>query len=210
MLIQGQSGPSGVLAAGSPATVRTLADSTVGVADCHARYQEAVYRGNVYSVADTVGHVQPAGLSASPLCVSLYNPVGSNVQAVIWLANAVALVAWAAASAVSIATFASATATTGTALPAVNNKTGSSGGSVVRPLTTATLAAAPAASLWLLGAGLTGAITVETAAKVIGGWIDGAVVLQPGMTAVIVTSTASGTAGLWCSWIWEEIALNFG
>src|ERR1700677_1067038 len=105
MLVQGIEGPSAPLASGSQASMRTLYDSTVGVADCHARYQEAVFRGNVYSACDTVGHVQPAGLSASPLCVSLYNPLGSTVQGVIWLVNAVALVAWAAASSVSVATY---------------------------------------------------------------------------------------------------------
>jgi hypothetical protein len=210
MLVQFQEGPSGVLAPGAFGTPRLLGDSTTGVADCHAKYQEAVYRGRVYSVADTAYHTMPAGLSASPINVSLYNPISSGVNAAIWFANAVFGVAWPAAAIIWLATYTSPnTATTGTALNATNSLTGAIGTSVIKPLTTATLGSTPTAQM-ILGQGLTGAITVETQGKVVGGWLDGSFILSPGQTLTIESSTVSGTTGAAVSWIWEEFPQVFG
>lgn len=180
-------------------------DASTRTLDAHARFQDAVLRGNVFSVVDTAGHTSPAGLSTSPINVSLYNPVGSNTLAVIWRADIFAIVAFTAAAAVWLAVLTSATATTGTNLAATNMLTGASNTSVCKGLTTATLAANPT-QVMLTGAGLTGAITVETMAKNGGaGWVDGAIVLSPGQTLVVVTSTASGASGLLCGFAWEEM-----
>ena len=210
MLIQGQEGPASGLAAGAPASIRLLGDATVGTADCHARYQEAVYRGNVYSVADTAFHTMPSGLSASPINVSLYNPIGSGKNASIWFANMVEGVAWPAAAIIWLAVYTNLTvATTGTALAPINTLTGAVGSGAIKGLTTATLNATPTAML-ILGVGLTGAITVETQGKPVGGWLDGSFILSPGQTAVIASSTVSGTTGAAVSWLYEEFPVAFG
>lgn len=209
MLTQGQVAP-GTYAAGANPYLRQLADGTVCVADGHSKFQEAVYRGNCYAVADTGFHTMPAGLSASPINVSLYNPINSGVNGVIWFANMVEGVAWPAAAIVWLAFYnvPAAAPTTGTALAPTNCNGGSNKGKIT-PLTTATIAAAPLAAL-ILGVGLTGAITVATQGIVCGGFLDGAFFVAPGCTAVIASSTVSGTTGAAVSWIYEEVPVSFG
>jgi hypothetical protein len=192
---------------GTNGTLNATGDGTTLVADGHGRYMNAALRGNTFSVADTGFHTMPAGLSASPINVSLYNPVGNTKNAVIYWANMVEGVAWPAAAIVWLATYYSPTPTTGTALASTNVATGAASTSTVKPLTTATLNAAPIAAL-ILGVGLTGAITVTTQGASVGGFLDGVFILAPGGTAVIASSTVSGTTGAAVSWIWEEIALN--
>jgi hypothetical protein len=173
------------------------------------RFQEAVLRGSCYGVASQAGVTSQAGLSATTPVLTLYNPAGSGKNAVIWYAAARMAVANAAAAAVWLAanTNVAAAAATGTLTTTHRNMLlGSANNPGVIPLLAATLPAAPV-GVMLLGMGLTGAITVETVGKEIGGWIDGAVVMSPGTCISIQTSTASGGSGLWCSYIWEEVEI---
>jgi hypothetical protein len=74
------------------------------------------------------------------------------------------------------------------------------------PLLAATLPAAPV-GISLLGVGLTGAITVSPTVQTVGKCFDGSVILTPGTAVSIQTGVASGASGMFCEFIWEEVAI---
>ncbi len=196
-------------AAGTSLAVRRSPEGGSYSAAITARYQAAVLRGNVYGVANQVGVTSQAGLSATTPVLTLHNPSGSGTNAVIWYAAGTYAVANTAAAAVWLAanTIVTAAAPSGTATTTHRNMLlGSSNNPKMSPLLAATLSAAPVA-VSTLGIGLTGAITVATQAPAIERWFDGGVIVAPGATISIQTSTASGAAGLWCELIWEEVAI---
>lgn len=205
--LQGTIGPVTGTAAGQSHAARMNRSGGWLTAPISGRFQEAVLRGSCYAVANPAGIQTQAGLSATTPALTLYNPAGSGKNGIIWYASAAFAVANAAAAAVWLAanTVVTAAATTGTLTTTHRNcLLGASANNSIQALLAATLPAAPV-GIALLGIGLTGAITVETTAKLVGGWLDGAVVMGPGTSVSIQTSTASGAAGLWCSFIWEEI-----
>ena len=175
----------------------------------HAKFQEAVYRGNVFAVADQAGAALAGGLSDSPVNVCLFNPKGSNMLAVIWWAGIVSLVdPGVAALAVWIgANFnIAAAAVIGTAASPRNCMIGNAKAPSITTLTTATLPAVPVA-IDVLGAINAGAITVDTHVKALGKWFDGSLVLYPGGALSFQASAASGAAAMFGSWIWEEVLI---
>ena len=176
------------------------------VQDAHSRFQQAVMQGNCYCVGDSAGGANPSGLSASPISVCLHNPQSSGVNAVLWYASVSTAVAPAAIQHVWLAINQNplAAATTGTALATKNCLVGSSKRSATLAFTTATLPAAPVVAL-VLGAIGTGAITVQMTIPLLGGWLDGAIVLAPNSSVSFQFSSVSGVAANMASWIWEEV-----
>jgi hypothetical protein len=186
-----------------------MVDGTMSVADAHARYTALVAAGKVFGVFDTVGHTIPAGLSTAPTTVSLYNPIGSGVQVSLLWAGLQNVVVNAAANALWIGRTpgqaGTGTAVTGTAL-AVQNQNGSAGTGAVIAYTTATLNVAPTIA-WLLGVGLTGAITTIPGLPAFGQFIDGLVQCQPGGSLSFQASAATAASSSWGGWIWVEEAI---
>lgn len=168
-------------------------------------FDEAVDRGNVYITANQTTVTTQAGLSATTPALTIANRAGSGKRVKLWYAGAQSLVAWTAAAAVWLAQGGSAVAaavTETTAATVRNAKTGdSSTPNGVAALAVATLPAAPVA-ISLLGAGLTGAITVQTGIAPFGRWYNGAIQLPEGFNWSIQTSTA-GT--LFCEFIFEVV-----
>lgn len=168
----------------------------------------AVARGRVYSVANQTGVASQAGLSATTPVLTLANPAGSGVKGRLWYASAVFLVAFAAAAAVwlavgsnTVAAVVTGTVTTAhrrTRLGSVDTQ-----GNSIQAFLAATLPAAPVA-VSVLGAGLTGAITLATAVPPMERWYNGVFEIMPGANVSIQTSTASGALGMLCEYIWEE------
>jgi hypothetical protein len=150
-----------------------------------------------------------AGLSATTPVLTLYNPLNSGVYAVLLYAGAVFPVAFAAAADVWLAANldTSKAAVTGTAAVAYNLLLGSSGASKCSPLLAATLPAAPVA-IAQLGVGLTGAITTIPSRDPIGRWFNGGIILAPNTAISIQTSTASGSSGMLCEFVWEELTID--
>ena len=176
-------------------------------------FAAAVERGRCYAVANQVGVTSQAGLSATTPVLTLYNPAGSGCTGRLWYASANMLVANAAAAQVWLAagTDTVAATVTGTLTTAHRNLklggiTPSTQGNKIVALLAATLPAAPVA-IDLLGAGLTGAITTVTAIAGHEKCYYGSQLIQPGTNLSIQTSTASGAAGLWCAYVWEECDL---
>lgn len=191
---------------GSTLAVRRTKSGGLMTAPISARYQEAVLRGNVYGVANQTGVTSQAGLSTTTPVLTLYNPSDSGVNAVLWYASAIFMVAFAAASEIWLAanTNTAAAAVTGTATTTHRNLLlGASASPKCRPLLAATLPAAPIA-LSQLGVGLTGAITTIPAIQSVERWFDGAIVLKPNTAVSLQTGTASGASSMLCEFIWEE------
>lgn len=177
------------------------------VAQDVARFQQAVESGNVFSVANQAGVTSQAGLSATTPVLTLYNPLGSGKNTIIWYAGCIFTVAFAAAAAVFVAVGSTvqSAAVTGTLTTAHRNmKVGATQNPACRTFLAATLPEAPVA-VGLLGVGLTGAITTIPALQPLGRWYDGGLVLQPGTNLSLQTSTACGASAMFCEYIWEEV-----
>ncbi len=175
-------------------------------------FEVAVQRGNVYGYSDQAGGQNPAGLSASPITGSLYNPLNSGVVGRIWYAGitqtviaAAAAVQWVAINGTPLT--AVTTVTTGTLATAQRNLlTGNPGKPSIQVLTTATLPAPPVA-LFTLGTLLTGAINLLPAQPPLFRWLNGCLFLQPGCSLSFQSSTITGAAGVFGEWIWEEVPI---
>ena len=193
---------------GSYPTAKGSVDGFSLVSAGHASYLQAVLSGNAYCVGDSAGGANPSGLSTAPISVCLFNPKGSGVNAVIWYAAISTAVAPAAIQHVWLAINRdiAAAAVTGTALLTKNALVGNGKAGAVLAFTTATLPAVPVVAL-VVGAIGTGAITVQMTIPLLGGWLDGALVLAPGGAISFQFSSISGTAANMASWAWEEVPI---
>lgn len=205
-VLQGNVG-QGLANAGENQSVRLTRNLGMYTGDVQAAFQAAVERGNVYGVCNQAGVTSQAGLSATTPVLTLANPAGSGVNAVLWFAGATFSVAFAAAAAVFVAvgTNTAAAAVTGTLTTTHRNlKLGAGAGNKVLPFLAATLPAAPV-GISLLGVGLTGAITTVPMVQTLERWFNGGIILTPGTNLSIQTGTASGASGTFCEFIWEEV-----
>lgn len=207
MQSEGRVGPIPA-ADGAVETVRLGKTLETITGDAHGRYFEAVSRGNVFFVADQTGKTVPAGLSASPTTVTLFNPKNSGINAAILFAAIDFIVAFAAGAAVWLAanTDPTAAAASGTAAVPVNALLGSTKTPTVKAFTAATLPAAPVA-IAQLGAGLTGAITTAPVSQPFYREFAGGLVLGPGAALSFQASTVGGAAAAFGEWAWEEVAI---
>lgn len=174
-----------------------------------ADFQDAVERGNTYAVANQTGVASQAGLSATTPVLTLANPAGSGQNGILWFAGCTFTVVFAAVAAVFVAvgTNTAAAAVTGTLTTAHRNlKLGAGLGNKVVPYLAATLPAAPVA-IGLLGAGLTGAVNLFPQMPALGRWYNGGIIVAPGTNLSLQTLAASGAVGMFCEYIWEEVAV---
>ena len=119
----------------------------------------------------------------------------------------VQILAAAAAIFVAVGTDVQVAAVTGTLTTAHRNlKLGLTSAPAARTFLAATLPAVPVA-IGLLGVGLTGAITTVPVGRPLERWYDGALILIPGTSLSIQTSTASGASGMLCEYMWEELPI---
>lgn len=174
------------------------------VQDGHARYYQAVYDGNVYTGANPAGTAvtTQAGLSATTPVLSLYNPIGSGVNLVLWKTNIVLVAAPAAASTIMLAfNLASAAAPSSlTSANITNNLIGNAATSKGLCSRVSTLAATPVAFEYLATA--TAASLVAYDNNVF--WHDGAFILVPGACISVQTTTA---ASMLAGFTWEEVEI---
>lgn len=171
--------------------------------DGHARYQEAVYRGNVFSAANQAAISTPAGLTASSLNFTLYNPASSGKNLVVLRASVAVNAAPAAASVIWLVVnvvAAQAAPATNTALTIRNALLGGgfAAAGVGLVYSTTTLAAAPLVDRvlgFVSAASLVGVATLSEE-------FAGDLIVAPGAYISIQASTA---ISLQCSMRWEEI-----
>lgn len=205
--IQLQTGVQTV-ADGASTTARGGKTGELNTSDAHARYQEAVYRGNVYSLsisaATPTAYVGAAG--GTPL-LSAHNPTGSGKNLVLLGASLGLNASASAAGAVLGNIWVGPSATpTGTAATPVNNLTWAASGSVARGGSNTALTSSTALTnvfpllsyYWATAA--SAAITGTS-------WFDiaGVIIASPG-TQFNLGVTAALTSATWsASLFWEEI-----
>lgn len=181
------------------------------VADRHARYQEAIMRGSVFSLGVSTAAAITAyvGAAAGTPQVAIWNPAGSGVNAVIWLANFGNVVAASGAGSVNWGLWYGVTAaiTQATTVAPVNQLS-SAGGSKLTGFTAHALTASTALTnlvslgsyYWATAAGAFQAPGLT--------FIDGAVVVPPGSMAALGGSAALTSATWVSSLVWEEVSIQ--
>ena len=201
MQIEAKVGPQ-VVGDGSVTLPRLTKDGTASVADAHGRYQEAVYRGNVFIGANLGGTpvTTQAGLSATTPALTLYNPANSGKLGVLISVTVDITSSPAAAAGLMLAVNApTAAAPTATTLATQQNAyTSNLSTPSLSCYRIATLAAAPVAIRFIGG---------TTGAAAIGGvqlvdHVDGEIIVGPGVALSIQSTSA---AAILTSFAWEEI-----
>lgn len=186
--------------------------------DGHARFQEAVLNGNVWHGASLAGTgvTYQAGLSVMTPVLTLFNPINSPVNLVLWhwdFSFTASVAADAFILAYNMPLLAGVptgpvTVTSANVVNAMLSATQSGSSTAVTSqgpwgqcYRICTLSAAPLAFAYPFG---------TTGASAIGGMnfrcqLDGCVVIPPGV-AVSAQATAAATAGL-CAVCWEEVGI---
>lgn len=202
-LIQGQAGPQ-IASDGSNPNIRQSKDASLVTQDAHGRYQEAVYRGNVFFANATTAQALTTLATTSQTGLVLMNPPGSGKNAVLLQVEwAPTVVPGTAPSTVILAvqTY-SASITKPTQGNVLNAFVGGPLTTVCYATTSGQLQSTP------LAAKMVAAYQITTATQA--GYltpveydIGGGIILQPG-TAVCLTAVANVATGL-ASFLWEEI-----
>jgi hypothetical protein len=176
------------------------------------KYIESAIRGALFGCCNQSGVTSQAGLSGTTPVLALYNPPGSGVNVALIYAGANILASAATVGAVWVAQHqataaAAAVSAVGTLL--VTRRLFVPIAAAISGQATAHLAgtATTPIALATLGVMKTGAITTIPEIQTLGRWFDGAIVLAPGAALSIQTGVASGTNGLMCEYIWEEISI---
>jgi hypothetical protein len=199
MILEGQSGPQAIQD-GSVNTVRLTKDSSAGAQDTHARYQEAVYRGNVFSAANTAA-VTIGVLTATGVTFHLYNPAASGKNLVVLTVSFAPSSATFVVSPVWLVVNAQATAPTGTtALVVRNNLLGAGAAAVGQVFSAATLAAVPVP----VRPFFTVPATALTSLFVCKDEVAGEIIVGPGQVLSVQGNVAATAVGFLAA-SWEEI-----
>lgn len=208
MIIQGKVGPIALtqgMAPGTEATVRLGHMGDQIVSELHGRYFEAAYRRTLFHAA-IAAQVTSVALATTHTGLTLSNPIGSPVNLVLCKFGWGFGVAFAAAAGIGLSIgYNSGTNVTHTTPVVVRSNfigIGAAGSGLVD--SASTLPTAPTLNT-IVGVGLTGAIT--TVPSIPMSWIDleGSIVIPPGGYVCTYTSTASGAAGGYFSYMWEEV-----
>ena len=209
MLTQGQVGALSATQSIAPGTQVPLRQGNMGDAifsELHGRYYEATYKRSVFNAAIT-GQVTTVGLATTHTGLVLSNPVGSTVNLVLLKFGYGFTVVFAAVASVGLAIgYNSGTNVTHTTpVTPRSNFVGAGAAGVGLVDSSSTLPTAPTLHT-ILGAGLTGAVTVQTYS---GALIDleGSIILPPGAYVATYTSAVCGAAGGHFSFSWEEVPI---
>ena len=202
--IRGRVGPD-VLTDGALAKVRLGKTAEAVVTELHGRYYEQAYRGGIFQVASQAVATTTIGLATTYTGLVISNPVNSTVNLALLKATMMQSVIQATqVEAFAIAFGSNATTNVTHTTPATiqPSRIGSGGTSAARADTAATLPTAP-----VYGAFVQNTSTATSNAG--GGLIDfeGSVLLLPGAYALWVTPAQASVAGMWFSFMWEEVAV---
>lgn len=207
MLIQNQVGPVAATQSIGAGTLAPMRAGNLGdaiISELHGRYYETTYRRAMFSAANPSAVVTTVGLATTATGLIVTNPIGSSVNLVLTKFGYAFTVVWPAVAVFGLATgFNSGSGVTQTTpITPKNNFVGGASGTGLA----ASAATLPTASTiqQILGAGLTGAATVQTC---MAGFVDleGSIILTPGSYIQTYTSTISGAAGASFSFTWEEV-----
>jgi len=203
--VSGQVGPQTVADGVTTQPFRQGKGSEVIMQQLHGRYAEQVYRGNVFIAASQAVATTTVGLATTYTGLALSNPVGSGkIISLLFVSLMQSVIQATQPEAYSIATgFNAATDVTHTT-PVTPRcaLVGSSISPVGKADSSATLPTAPFYSLFL---GETASATTQPGTIVVD--VNGAIGLLPGGYAIFATPAQASVAGMWFSYIWEEMPL---
>jgi hypothetical protein len=182
----------------------------MNTADAHGRYQEAVYRGNVYFItASAITLTGYTGGSGGTPALSIYNPANSGKNFVLLSIGIANRVAASGAGTVSWQIWTGPSANiTGTLTAATNMLSQAASGSAAKASVNNALTSSTALSnnfplmsyYWA---------TAAAAATTGPTWYDigGQFIVAPGNNLTLGGTSALASATWDCSMIWEEIAV---
>ena len=172
------------------------------VVEGRARYAENTRRGLRYVGANQAAVTTSAALSTTNTGLILFNPVNSTVNLEVDKVGLASLVLMPAVAAFGIQGGYAGAPLAGTTLDGQYNAAlnGSLGQGIIYKAATTV---SPVVRK-ILGALLTGAVTVQTAAPLTYD-LEGSIVVTPGSWISIYTSTASGASGIFASLEWTEV-----
>lgn len=175
------------------------------VSELNGRYYEQVYRGNCFMVASQAVATTTVGLATTYTGMCLSNPLASGKNLVILQASMMQSVIQATQpEAYAIATGSSPGTNVTHTTPATIQQclVGSAYAAVAKADSAATLPVAPLYSVFG---------TNTASATVLGNGvlldIGGSIVLAPGAYAAWVTPAQASVAGLWFSFLWQELPI---
>jgi len=212
MLSEGKPGPL-VLQDGAQSAVRLSKDGSVVTIDGHSRYQEACYRGNLWSLTNgyagtTLVAASAIGQTAWNPAVGVANPTNSGKNLVVIATIAQILSGTPTSGGIVLGFVANPsgiTAAGGNA--AVNMLTLQTGGSIARTFTQTAMTGSGAA-IMLLPMPITtfaGAIAASTPIGL--QWDLAGMILVPPGTAFGISGTLGTATVVQAGLIWEEIAI---
>ena len=202
MVIEGTAGQR-VVSDGADAEIRMGRYGCAAVMDSHARYYDAVSRGNCYIASMQAAAALGTALTATAVTMTLFNPAGSGRNLVLMQTTLAVVVGTTAGFVVygvnGTAGQAAPTVTTVLASGIQNALVGGGNTAVGVVYSAATLPAAPVARRVLAGIISTTPGGVHTIIDN----VEGGIILQPGMMVTVqgVTSNATGVI----SYLWEEV-----
>ncbi len=200
-------GPGG--AQGSPTIQSFTPTRAQRTVDAHARFQNAVNQGNVYSSSNVAAVVFGAALTATGVSHHLTLPLGATVAAVIWRVN-IALVTTTTAGGIGLAF----TGLGGVQTAVIHGTPG-----IINPMKLGIPGVAgpgkgqvlfdsactlPLAPTFLRTCGFA-QVTVLAVSGVINDQVDGEIIMMPGTTLSVVGLVGVGT--MIASVVWEEVPL---
>jgi hypothetical protein len=206
MLSQGQVGPIATTADGVQVAMRAGRLGEQIVSELHPRYYETCFRRAVFSAANQAATVTTVGLATTYTGLILCNPVGSSVNLAIMKVAAAFPVAPAAVVVVGLMLGynAGTNVTHTTPVTPRSNFFGVGAAPVGLTDVAATMPTAPTLQK-VMGTVGTGAVTTFGGITAIEDDFEGSIILPPGAYAAIYTSAASGAAGFFGSFNWEEV-----
>lgn len=171
------------------------------------QYTETITaRGKSFVACQQTGITLAAALRVDPGGLCLYNPYGSGQDAVIDWTSWDTTVVFAAVTPVwlGINNNPNAAATTGTAATVRNALVGCQTQPTCSALVAPTLPAVPVAG-YLLGVGLTGAVTTTPTGFAHQRFYNGTLIVHPGCTVSFQAAAAGAASAFWSEIGWHEI-----
>lgn len=175
------------------------------VSQLHGRYYEQTVRGNTFFVASQAVATSTVGLATTYTGLCLSNPVGSTVNLVLTKASIMQSVIQAVqVEAYALATGYNATTNVTHTTPATPQTTliGSGLTAIAKADTAATLPTAPVYAVFVQN---TATATANGPGSVID--LEGSIILKPGAYIAWVTPAQASVAGMWYSFMWEEVPI---
>jgi hypothetical protein len=200
------------LGASVPGALRGDKTSALCVTDVHARFQEAVLQGNVYSLATlvagvTVGAANVFSAAAAQPLVGIYNPPTSGRNAVIWYGSALwnsgtpgtGGLVWGTSPVPPLASLASANAP-------INSLT-LSAGSAMRGFVNSALTGITGNQLHRYAGGPAAFALAAGAPAYYVDMVDGAIIVPPGAACGLYAGAVGTSPIINASMFWEEIVI---